>query len=164
MAFSASQCSSGSKSPALGWDASKPVKHELRMLSLGHGDTVDGGNLIKSINIDDNHRIYISLIIIIMDIYIILYYGLMMDIWLVVLTIVKNMSSSMGRNIPYSVENKKWSKSPTSKSWDVYHLSTGAGFRTHPQQEWSKMIQVCGHGKVIKRCWSDLICARRHHL
>ena len=40
------------------------------MLSLGHGDTVDGGNLIKSINIDDNHRIYISLIIIIMDIYI----------------------------------------------------------------------------------------------
>ena len=80
MAFSASQCSSGSKSPALGWDASKPVKHELRMLSLGHGDTVDGGNLIKSINIDDNHRIYISLIIIIMDIYIyILYY--IMDLW-----------------------------------------------------------------------------------
>ena len=43
------------------------------MLSLGHGDTVDGGNLIKSINIDDNHRIYISLIIIIMDIYIYIY-------------------------------------------------------------------------------------------
>ena len=56
-----------------------------------------------------------------------------MDIWLVVLTILKNMSSSMGRIIPYIVENKKWSKPPTSISWDVYHLSTGAGFRTHPQ-------------------------------
>ena len=34
--------------------------------------------------------------------------------WLVVLTILKNMSSSMGRIIPYIMENRKCSKPPTS--------------------------------------------------
>ena len=38
--------------------------------------------------------------------------------WLVVLTILKNMSSSMGRSIPYIMEDKKWLKPPTSyQSW-----------------------------------------------
>ena len=36
----------------------------------------------------------------------------MMDIWLVVLTIVKNMSSSMGRNIPFIMEKKTCLKPP----------------------------------------------------
>jgi hypothetical protein len=35
-------------------------------------------------------------------------------IWLVVLTILKNMTSSMGRIIPYIMENKKCSKPPPS--------------------------------------------------
>jgi len=34
--------------------------------------------------------------------------------WLVVLTILKNMSSSMGRIIPYIMGNKKCLKPPTS--------------------------------------------------
>ena len=43
-----------------------------------------------------------------------------MAIWLVVLTILKNMSSSMGRIIPYIMENKKCSKPPTSH-WSTYY-------------------------------------------
>ena len=35
-------------------------------------------------------------------------------------TILKNMSSSMGRIIPYIMENKKCSKPPTRKSVDCY--------------------------------------------
>ena len=35
--------------------------------------------------------------------------------WLVVLTTLENMSSSMGRIIPYIMENNTYSKPPTSK-------------------------------------------------
>jgi hypothetical protein len=35
------------------------------------------------------------------------------DTWLVVLTILKNINYSMGRILPYIMENKKCSKPPT---------------------------------------------------
>ena len=52
--------------------------------------------------------------------------------WLVVLTILKNMSSSMGRIIPYIMENKKWLKPPTSIYIYIYTYYKGFGCSKGP--------------------------------
>ena len=43
--------------------------------------------------------------------------------WLVcAITILKHMSSSMGRNVPYIMENKKWLKPPSKFHLNIFHL------------------------------------------
>ena len=58
--------------------------------------------------------------------------------WLVILTILKNMSSSMGRIIPYIVENKTSLKPPTTHVMWLKHATNNV--INHYYHDWESFI------------------------